>query len=175
MVWIQGKIDSVNTNVATINNYFTVMQEQLLMLYKISEEGSLPKNDLISRGKDKEFVIRWLRKPLNEHQTRITGLQCPLQRKFTNKGIESIKYSILSSNKEVNKHLDETNPTSPRLSNSDNSKAFKCPANGSRLRDSTSIVHSNHSPIALDLPPIHKLCHSRKSINRAPLLFEKEP
>ncbi|KAH0463491.1 hypothetical protein IEQ34_008073 [Dendrobium chrysotoxum] len=30
----------------------------------------MPKNDLIGRGKDKEFVMQWLRKPLNEdHST----------------------------------------------------------------------------------------------------------
>ncbi|KAL0922390.1 hypothetical protein M5K25_006373 [Dendrobium thyrsiflorum] len=41
--------------------------------------------------------------------------------------------------------------------------------------DSTSAVHSNYSSFTLDLPPIYKPCHSRKSINRAPISLEKRP
>ncbi|KAL0922450.1 hypothetical protein M5K25_006438 [Dendrobium thyrsiflorum] len=36
-------------------------------------------------------------------------------------------------------------------------------------------IHSNHSLFTLDLLPIYKLCHSRKSINRALILLEKGP
>ncbi|KAL0904722.1 hypothetical protein M5K25_026863 [Dendrobium thyrsiflorum] len=39
---------------------------------------------------------------------------------------------------------------------------------GSR-RESTSVVHPNHSQLTLDLSHIYKPCHFRKSINRAPL------
>ncbi|KAL0908389.1 hypothetical protein M5K25_022880 [Dendrobium thyrsiflorum] len=41
--------------------------------------------------------------------------------------------------------------------------------------DSTSAIHSNHSPFTLDFSPIYKPCHSRKSINRAPISLEKGP
>ncbi|KAL0906211.1 hypothetical protein M5K25_024685 [Dendrobium thyrsiflorum] len=36
-------------------------------------------------------------------------------------------------------------------------------------------VHPNHSPFTLDLPPIYKPCHSRKSINRPLLPLGKWP
>ncbi|KAL0905196.1 hypothetical protein M5K25_027384 [Dendrobium thyrsiflorum] len=41
------------------------------------------------------------------------------------------------------------------------------------VEDSTSTVHSNHSPFTLDLPPIYKPCNSRKSINRAPISLKR--
>ncbi|KAL0915211.1 hypothetical protein M5K25_015612 [Dendrobium thyrsiflorum] len=71
--------------------------------------------------------------------------------------------------------LDESNPTSPRTQNSYISKLENYPSNCPRSRDSTSAVHSNHSPFTLDLPPIYKPCNSMKSINRAPILLEKGP
>ncbi|KAL0917018.1 hypothetical protein M5K25_012057 [Dendrobium thyrsiflorum] len=60
-------------------------------------------------------------------------------------------------------------------SNSDISKSEIYSSNRPRSRDSTSAVHSNHSPFTLDLPLIYKPCHSRKSINRAPIPLEKRP
>ncbi|KAL0928915.1 hypothetical protein M5K25_000847 [Dendrobium thyrsiflorum] len=46
-------------------------QEQQLELYRAGETGALPKNDLIGRGKEKELVMEWLRKPLNDFQTTL--------------------------------------------------------------------------------------------------------
>ncbi|KAL0928345.1 hypothetical protein M5K25_000221 [Dendrobium thyrsiflorum] len=43
-------------------------QKQQLELHGAREEGYLPKNDLIGRGKDKESVVQWLRNPSNEHR-----------------------------------------------------------------------------------------------------------
>ncbi|PKU63072.1 putative disease resistance protein RGA3 [Dendrobium catenatum] len=43
-------------------------QEQQLELYRARETGSAPKNDLIGRGMEKEFVMMWLRHPSNEHR-----------------------------------------------------------------------------------------------------------
>ncbi|KAI0513476.1 hypothetical protein KFK09_009499 [Dendrobium nobile] len=42
--------------------------KQHLELHGARETGSLPKNDLIGRGKDKEIVMEWLRNPSNEHR-----------------------------------------------------------------------------------------------------------
>ncbi|KAL0905896.1 hypothetical protein M5K25_024344 [Dendrobium thyrsiflorum] len=71
--------------------------------------------------------------------------------------------------------LDETNPTSLRTQNFDISKLENYPSNCPYARDSTSAVHSNHSPFTLDFSPIYKPCHSRKPINRAPFLLQKGP
>ncbi|KAI0503710.1 hypothetical protein KFK09_014648 [Dendrobium nobile] len=43
-------------------------QKQQLELHGARETGSLPKNDLIGRGKEKELVMEWLRNPSNEHR-----------------------------------------------------------------------------------------------------------
>ncbi|KAL0920623.1 hypothetical protein M5K25_009771 [Dendrobium thyrsiflorum] len=43
-------------------------QEQQLELHGARETGSLPRNDLIGRGKEKELVMEWLRNPSNEPQ-----------------------------------------------------------------------------------------------------------
>ncbi|KAI0503721.1 hypothetical protein KFK09_014660 [Dendrobium nobile] len=43
-------------------------QNQQLELHGARETGSLPKNDLIGRGKDKEIVMEWLRNPSNEQR-----------------------------------------------------------------------------------------------------------
>ncbi|KAI0514160.1 hypothetical protein KFK09_010194 [Dendrobium nobile] len=42
------------------------LQKQQLELHGARETGSLPKNDLIGRGKEKELVMEWLRNPSNE-------------------------------------------------------------------------------------------------------------
>ncbi|XP_020691528.1 disease resistance protein RGA2-like [Dendrobium catenatum] len=44
------------------------LQKQQLELHGTRETGSLPKNDLIGRGKEKELVMEWLRNPSNEHR-----------------------------------------------------------------------------------------------------------
>ncbi|KAH0463487.1 hypothetical protein IEQ34_008069 [Dendrobium chrysotoxum] len=44
-------------------------KEQEVDFYKTRETGSLPKNDLIGRGKDNEFAMQWLRKPSNDPGT----------------------------------------------------------------------------------------------------------
>ncbi|PKU79431.1 putative disease resistance protein RGA3 [Dendrobium catenatum] len=44
------------------------LQKQQLELHGARETGSLPKNDLIGRGKDKELVMEWLRNPSNEQR-----------------------------------------------------------------------------------------------------------
>ncbi|KAL0924320.1 hypothetical protein M5K25_005136 [Dendrobium thyrsiflorum] len=63
------KLDKVSAGVSTFLHLLEcTKQEQQLELYKARETGSLPRNDLIGRGKDKEFVLQWLRKPSNEHQ-----------------------------------------------------------------------------------------------------------
>ncbi|KAL0910299.1 hypothetical protein M5K25_021266 [Dendrobium thyrsiflorum] len=62
------KLDKVSAGVCTFLHLLEgTKQEQQRELYKGRETGSLPKNDLIGRDKDKEFVIQWLRKPSNEH------------------------------------------------------------------------------------------------------------
>ncbi|KAI0514162.1 hypothetical protein KFK09_010196 [Dendrobium nobile] len=42
------------------------LQKQQLELHGARETGSLPKNDLIGRGKEKVLVMEWLRNPSNE-------------------------------------------------------------------------------------------------------------
>ncbi|KAI0514095.1 hypothetical protein KFK09_010129 [Dendrobium nobile] len=44
------------------------LQKQQLELHGARETGSLPKNDLIGRGKEMELVMEWLRNPSNEHR-----------------------------------------------------------------------------------------------------------
>ncbi|KAL0904632.1 hypothetical protein M5K25_026761 [Dendrobium thyrsiflorum] len=61
------KLDKVPAEVRTFHHLLeSTKQEQERELYKARETGSLPRNDLIGRGKDKEFVMQWLRKPSNE-------------------------------------------------------------------------------------------------------------
>ncbi|KAH0452506.1 hypothetical protein IEQ34_019805 [Dendrobium chrysotoxum] len=66
------KLDKVSAEVSTFLHLLETtkqeQQEQQRELYKARETGSLPRNDLIGRGKDKEFVMQWLRKPSNEHR-----------------------------------------------------------------------------------------------------------
>ncbi|KAL0927184.1 hypothetical protein M5K25_001347 [Dendrobium thyrsiflorum] len=66
------KLDKVSAEVTTFLHLLeSTKQEQQVQqgeLYKARETGSLPRNDLIGRGKDKEFVMQWLRKPSNEHR-----------------------------------------------------------------------------------------------------------
>ncbi|XP_020595738.1 LOW QUALITY PROTEIN: disease resistance protein RGA2-like [Phalaenopsis equestris] len=71
------KLDRVS---ADVGNFLHLLestkqeqQEQLIDLYKTRETGSLPKNDLIGRVKEKEFVMQWLRKPSNENETLSTS------------------------------------------------------------------------------------------------------
>ncbi|KAL0920329.1 hypothetical protein M5K25_009457 [Dendrobium thyrsiflorum] len=69
------KLDKVS---ADVTNFLHLLdcskqeqKEQELDFYKTRETGSLPENDLIGRGKDKEFVKQWLRMPSNrEHQAQ---------------------------------------------------------------------------------------------------------
>ncbi|KAL0920676.1 hypothetical protein M5K25_009833 [Dendrobium thyrsiflorum] len=44
-------------------------KKEIVKLEGLEETGSLPKNDLIGRGKEKEFVMHWLRTPSNDHRT----------------------------------------------------------------------------------------------------------
>ncbi|KAH0463572.1 hypothetical protein IEQ34_008154 [Dendrobium chrysotoxum] len=66
------KLDKVSADVTTflhlLDSAKQEQKEQELDFYKTRETGSLPKNDLIGRGKDKESVVQWLRKPSNEHR-----------------------------------------------------------------------------------------------------------
>ncbi|KAL0920682.1 hypothetical protein M5K25_009841 [Dendrobium thyrsiflorum] len=67
------KLDKVSADVTTFLHLLDgAKQEQKAQdvdFYKARETGSLPKNDLIGRGKDKEFVMQWLRKPSNDPRT----------------------------------------------------------------------------------------------------------
>ncbi|KAL0919593.1 hypothetical protein M5K25_011696 [Dendrobium thyrsiflorum] len=69
------KLDKVSADVGNflplIESTKQELQEQQLELYKTRETGSMPKNDLIGRGKDKEFVMQWLRKPSNEDRSSL--------------------------------------------------------------------------------------------------------
>ncbi|KAI0496882.1 hypothetical protein KFK09_023208 [Dendrobium nobile] len=69
------KLDRVSAGVATflhlVKDAKQEHQEQQLEMYRARETGSLPKNDLIGRGKDKDFVMKWLRNPSNEYQTTL--------------------------------------------------------------------------------------------------------
>ncbi|XP_020582209.1 putative disease resistance protein RGA3 [Phalaenopsis equestris] len=71
------KLDKVSAEVTTflhlIENAKHEQQEQQLQLYQDRETGCLPKNDLIGRGEEKDFVMQWLRKPTNEDPTDIAS------------------------------------------------------------------------------------------------------
>ncbi|KAL0904385.1 hypothetical protein M5K25_026483 [Dendrobium thyrsiflorum] len=66
------KLDKVSADVTNflhlLDSAKQEQKEQEVDFYKTRETGSLPKNDLIGRGKDKESVVQWLRKPSNEHR-----------------------------------------------------------------------------------------------------------
>ncbi|KAL0918812.1 hypothetical protein M5K25_010851 [Dendrobium thyrsiflorum] len=66
------KLDKVSADVTTflhlLDSSKQEQKEKEVDFYKTRETGSLPKNDLIGRGKDKEFVMKWLRLPSNEHR-----------------------------------------------------------------------------------------------------------
>ncbi|KAL0920713.1 hypothetical protein M5K25_009875 [Dendrobium thyrsiflorum] len=66
------KLDKVSADVTTflhlLDGAKQEQQEQQRELYVARETGSLPRNDLIGRGKEKELVMEWLRNPSNEHQ-----------------------------------------------------------------------------------------------------------
>ncbi|KAI0514091.1 hypothetical protein KFK09_010125 [Dendrobium nobile] len=67
------KLDKVSADVTNflylLDSAKQEQKEQEVDFYKARETGSLPTtNDLIGRGKDKEYVVQWLRKPSNEHQ-----------------------------------------------------------------------------------------------------------
>ncbi|KAI0519830.1 hypothetical protein KFK09_007291 [Dendrobium nobile] len=73
------KLDKVSADVTTflrlLDSAKQEQKEQEVDFYKAREPGSLPTtNDLIGRGKDKESVVRWLRKPSNEHRDRNISL-----------------------------------------------------------------------------------------------------
>ncbi|XP_028551525.1 putative disease resistance protein RGA4 [Dendrobium catenatum] len=62
------KLDKVSAEVSIFLHLLeSTKQEQQRELYISRETGSLPRNDLIGRGKEKEFVMQWLRKPSNGH------------------------------------------------------------------------------------------------------------
>ncbi|KAI0514012.1 hypothetical protein KFK09_010045 [Dendrobium nobile] len=68
------KLDKVSADVSTflhlLDSTKQEQKEQEVDFYKARETGSLPTtNDLIGRGKDKESVVLWLRKPSNEPRT----------------------------------------------------------------------------------------------------------
>ncbi|XP_020694912.1 putative disease resistance protein RGA4 [Dendrobium catenatum] len=70
------KLDKVSVDVTTflhlLDSAKQEQKEQEVDFYKTRETGSLPKNGLIGRGKDKEFVMQWLRMQLNEeHQALV--------------------------------------------------------------------------------------------------------
>ncbi|KAI0502325.1 hypothetical protein KFK09_017272 [Dendrobium nobile] len=71
------KLDKLSAAVATflhlVKDAKQEHQEQQLELYRARETGSLPKNDLIGRGKEKEFVMNWLRNSSNKYQTTLYG------------------------------------------------------------------------------------------------------
>ncbi|KAI0503614.1 hypothetical protein KFK09_014548 [Dendrobium nobile] len=66
------KLYGVSTGVASflylVNDAKKEHQKQQLELHGARETGSSTKNDLIGRGKDKELVMEWLRKPSNEQR-----------------------------------------------------------------------------------------------------------
>ncbi|KAL0926322.1 hypothetical protein M5K25_002540 [Dendrobium thyrsiflorum] len=72
------KLDKVSADVTTflhlLNSVKQEQKKQEVDFYKARETGSLPKNGLIGRDKDKEFVMQWLRMPSNEeHQALVNG------------------------------------------------------------------------------------------------------
>ncbi|KAL0921642.1 hypothetical protein M5K25_008736 [Dendrobium thyrsiflorum] len=66
------KLDKVSADVTIFLHLLdTAKQEQKekeVDFYRTRETGSLPKNELIGRGKHKDFLMQWLRKPSNEHR-----------------------------------------------------------------------------------------------------------
>ncbi|KAL0921643.1 hypothetical protein M5K25_008737 [Dendrobium thyrsiflorum] len=66
------KLDKVSADVTIflhiLDSAKQEQKEQEVDFYRTRETGSLPKNDLIGRGKHKESVVQWLRKPSNEHR-----------------------------------------------------------------------------------------------------------
>ncbi|KAI0496745.1 hypothetical protein KFK09_023069 [Dendrobium nobile] len=64
------KLDEVSADVTNflhlLDSAKQEQKEQEVDFYRTRETGYLPKNDLIGRLKDKEFVMQWLRKPSNE-------------------------------------------------------------------------------------------------------------
>ncbi|KAI0496777.1 hypothetical protein KFK09_023101 [Dendrobium nobile] len=64
------KLDEVSADVTNflhlLDSAKQEQKEQEVDFYRTRETGYLPKNDLIGRFKDKEFVMQWLRKPSNE-------------------------------------------------------------------------------------------------------------
>ncbi|KAL0904386.1 hypothetical protein M5K25_026484 [Dendrobium thyrsiflorum] len=71
------KLDKVSADVTTFLHLFDSTKqepkEQEVDFYKTRETGYLPKNGLISRGKEKEIVMNWLRNPSYEYQTSMYG------------------------------------------------------------------------------------------------------
>ncbi|KAH0467499.1 hypothetical protein IEQ34_004737 [Dendrobium chrysotoxum] len=72
------KLDKVSADVTNflhlLDSAKQEQKEQEVNFYKTRETGSLPKNGLIGRDKDKEFVMQWLRMPSNEeHQALVNG------------------------------------------------------------------------------------------------------
>ncbi|KAL0928352.1 hypothetical protein M5K25_000229 [Dendrobium thyrsiflorum] len=66
------KLDKVSADVTPflrlLDRAKQEQKEHDVDFYKYREAGFLPKNVLIGRGKDKEYVVQWLRKPSNEHR-----------------------------------------------------------------------------------------------------------
>ncbi|XP_020598241.1 disease resistance protein RGA2-like [Phalaenopsis equestris] len=71
------KLDKVSAEVSAFLHLFeNAKQEQRELehrLFKDRETGCLPKNDLIGRDEEKDFVMHWLRKPTNEDPTHIAS------------------------------------------------------------------------------------------------------
>ncbi|KAI0503719.1 hypothetical protein KFK09_014658 [Dendrobium nobile] len=71
------KLDKVSADVTTflhlLDSSKQEQKEQEVDFYKARETGSLPKNDLIGRRKEKEHVMEWLRNPSNDYQTTLYG------------------------------------------------------------------------------------------------------
>ncbi|PKU71749.1 Transketolase-2, chloroplastic [Dendrobium catenatum] len=61
------KLDKVPVEVSLFIHLLESTKQQQHELYKAREAGSFPRNDFIGRGKDKELIMQWLRKPSNEH------------------------------------------------------------------------------------------------------------
>ncbi|KAH0463274.1 hypothetical protein IEQ34_007856 [Dendrobium chrysotoxum] len=77
---IVQKLDKVSAGVATflhlVQDAKQEYQEQQLDLYRARETGFLPKNDQIGRGKEKEFVMKWLRKTSNQYGEENSHATC---------------------------------------------------------------------------------------------------
>ncbi|KAH0463652.1 hypothetical protein IEQ34_008234 [Dendrobium chrysotoxum] len=69
------KLDKVSADVVIflhlVNDSRQERQEQQLELYRARETGSNPTYDFIGRGKEKDFVMKWLRKTSNEYQNTL--------------------------------------------------------------------------------------------------------